>query len=171
MQTSRPSRILAAILVGGAVVGVLDALDATVALKLALGFAPLPIYQFVASGLLGSAAFSGGVATALLGLGLHFLIAFGAATAFVLAAKRLPALLRNPIPWGLAFGVAVWLFMGRVVLPLSRVQPAPFHLGLMINGIVGHALLVGLPIALAARRFLGVPLEETRAPERSAVAA
>jgi hypothetical protein len=170
MQTSRPSRALAAILVGGAVVGLLDALDALVAFKLALGFDPIPIYQFVASGLLGPAAFSGGVATALLGLAFHFLIAFGAATAFVLASTRLPALLRNPIPWGLAFGVAVWLFMGRVVLPLSRVQPSPFHLGLMINGIVGHALLVGLPIALAARRFLGVPREETRAPKRTAVA-
>src|SRR5215472_5538784 len=94
MKSSRASRILAAIAVGGLAVGVLDALDATVALHLALGLAPVPIYQFVASGILGPAAFAGGVPTALLGLGLHFLIAFGVATTFVLAATRLPALLR-----------------------------------------------------------------------------
>jgi hypothetical protein len=171
MQTSRSSRILPAILVGGAMVAALDALDAIVAYRLALGFRPLPIYQAVASGLLGSAAFSGGVATALLGVVCHCLIAFGAATTFVLAATRLPALLRNPIPWGLAFGVGAWLFMNGLVLPLSRVQPSPFHLGLLLNGIVGHALLVGLPIALVARRFLGASRGETRAAARTAVAA
>ena len=167
VQTHRSSRILAAIAVGGAIVGVLDAIDATVALHLAVGLQPIPIYQFVASGLLGPSAFAGGVATALLGLVLHFFIALGAATTFVLAATRLPALIRNPIPWGLAFGVGVWLFMGLVVLPLSRVQRSPFHLGLLINGIVGHALLVGLPIALAARRFLGDRRAEAPARART----
>ena len=171
MQTPRPSRILAAIVVGGIAVAVLDALDAVVAFRLALGLGPITIYQFVASGLLGPAAFGGGVPAALLGLACHCLIALGAATTFVLAATRRPALLRNPIPWGLAFGVGVWLFMGMVVLPLSRVQHSPFHLGLTINGILGHALLVGLPIALAARRFLGAPRGESHAVERSAIAA
>lgn len=36
----------------------------------------------------------------------------------------------------------------------------------MLNGIIGHALLVGLPVALAARHFLGVVEEETRARAR-----
>jgi hypothetical protein len=169
MQKPPASRVLAAIAVGGTAVGILDALDATVALNLALGLSPMPIYQFVASGLLGPSAFAGGVPTALLGLALHFLIAFGAATAFVLAASRIPALVRAPFPWGLAFGVAVWLFMGKVVLPLSRVQPSPFHLGLLLNGVIGHALLVGLPVALAARRFLGDARSAARAPARAVV--
>lgn len=171
MQKHPASRILAAIAVGGSLVGVLDALDATVALHLALGLTPMPIYQFVASGLLGPSAFAGGVPTALLGLGLHFLIAFGAATTFVLVASRVPALVRAPVPWGLAFGVAVWMFMGKVVLPLSQVQPSPFHLGLLLNGVIGHALFVGLPVALAARSFLGRAPSKARAPGGTPVAA
>ena len=87
------------------------------------------------------------MATALLGLGLHFVIAFGAATTFVLAARGCPCWWA-PIP-GAGFGVA-WGLHGMVVLPLSRVQRGPFHLGLMLNGVIGHALFVGLPVALAA---------------------
>ncbi len=62
-----------AVLVGGALVGVLDGLDAVVALKVLVGLGPIKIYQFVASGLLGPTAFAGGGATALLGLFIHFL--------------------------------------------------------------------------------------------------
>ena len=53
------------------------------------------------------------------------------------------------MPCGLAFGVAVYFFMKYVVLPLSAVtRRTPFDPAAMF----GHALLVGLPIALFARR-------------------
>ncbi len=144
-----------AILVGGLVVAVLDAVDALVAYRLAFGMTPVSIYQFVASGLLGQAAFSGGAATALLGLAIHFLIAFTAAATYVLASERLSQLRRDAVEWGLAFGLAVFVVMSFVVIPLSRIPPAPPSVPLLLNGIIGHAFLVGLPIALAARRFLG----------------
>jgi len=38
------------------------------------------------------------------------------------------------------------------VLPLSAVAASTFHLGLFLNGVIGHALFVGLPISLFARR-------------------
>jgi len=144
-----------AILVGGLVAGVLDAADALLAYRAAFGMSPEAIYQFVASGLLGKAAYSGGAATALLGLAIHFLIAFSAAGVFVLASERVPRLRRDAVPWGVAFGVLVFAVMNLVVIPLSRIPPALPSLPLLLNGLLGHALLVGLPIALAARRFLG----------------
>jgi hypothetical protein len=52
------------------------------------------------------------------------------------------------VPCGLAYGVAVYFFMKYVVLPLSAVaRLTPFEPLAMI----GHAFLVGLPIALFAR--------------------
>jgi hypothetical protein len=42
--------------------------------------------------------------------------------------------------------------MNYGVLPRSAVGSAPFSLGMFLNGIFGHALFVGLPIALFARR-------------------
>ena len=151
----RRSGRVPAIVAGGLVAAVLDAANAIMAYKLAFGMTPVAIYQFVASGLLGPAAFSGGVAAGLLGLGIHFLIAFTAATLFVLAAERLPQLRRDAVGWGLAFGLAVFVVMNLVVIPLSRIPPASPSVPLVVNGVIGHALLVGLPIALATRRFLG----------------
>ncbi|HZJ53812.1 MAG TPA: hypothetical protein VFD38_06700 [Myxococcaceae bacterium] len=146
-----------AIVTGGLAVAVLDAVDALVAYKLAFGMSPLAIYQFVASGLLGEAAYAGGVATALLGLFVHFLIAFTAAAVFVLASERLPKLRRDAVPWGLGYGLLVFAAMSFGVIPLSRIPPSTPSLPLLLNGVIGHALLVGLPIALAARRYLGHP--------------
>ena len=144
-----------AIVAGGLAAGLLDMADALVAYKLAFGMSPVVIYQFVASGLLGKAAYSGGVPAALLGLAVHFLIAFTAATVFVLASERIPQLRRDAVGWGLAFGLTVFAVMSFLVIPLSRIGASTPPLPLIVNGLLGHAFLVGLPIALAARRFLG----------------
>ena len=105
---------------------------------------------------LGAAAFRGGAATAALGLFLHFVIAFGAATVFWLASRVIPLLVRYYVIAGLLFGGAVYLFMNRVVLPLSAISRAslapPPPIGL-INGVLAVMLLVGLPIAIATRRY------------------
>ena len=146
-----------AIVAGGLAVAVLDAVDALVAYKLAYGMSPLVVYQFVASGLLGKAAFDGGATSALVGLAVHLLVAFTAAAVFVLASERLAGLRRRAVGWGVLFGVGVFTVMNLVVIPLSRIGASVPPLPLVANGILGHALLVGLPIALAARRFLGSP--------------
>lgn len=153
----RRSARVRAIAAGGLAAAVLDAADALVAYKLAFGMSPLAIYQFVASGLLGKAAYAAGVPSALLGLAVHFLVAFTAAAVFVTASERLPQLRRDAVGWGLAFGVGVFLVMNLAVIPLSRIGASMPSLPLVLNGVISHALLVGLPIALAARRFLGRP--------------
>jgi hypothetical protein len=149
---SRPaSALLNAILWGGLIVGVLDAVDALVAFKLVAGFDPIPIYQFVASGLLGPEAFKGGLATAGLGLLIHFLIAFGAAAVYVGARASWRFLPDSVLVAGSVYGVGVYAFMNYVVIPLSRIPSSPFSLPLFLNGVIGHALLVGVPIAYLAR--------------------
>jgi len=111
---------------------------------------PVRIYQSVAAGLLGRDSFEGGLASAALGMFLHFFIATTAAAVYVAASTRLELLLKQPVPCGLVFGATVYFFMNVIVVPLSRAARAGgfvFSWRLM----VGHALLVGLPIALIAR--------------------
>jgi uncharacterized membrane protein YagU involved in acid resistance len=109
--------------------------------------------QGIASGLLGASAFEGGTATAALGLVLHFTIAFGAATVFLLASRRIPLLLRRPIAGGLAYGLMVWAFMQFVVLPLSLVRTGPLPpWPVLLNLLFIHAVGVGLPIGWCAAR-------------------
>src|SRR5437899_3127503 len=99
-----------AILWGGLVAGVLDAVDGVVAFGLK-GLNPLQVLQYIASGLLGPSSFQGGLGTAAVGTVLHFFIAFVAAAVYVLASRRVPILKSSVILFGLLYGVAVYFFM------------------------------------------------------------
>lgn len=147
------SRAARAIMWGGLLAGVGDITFAFVASGLR-GVGPVRVLQSVASGLLGEAAKDGGLATAALGGALHFLIAFVWATVFWLASRKLTVLVRHPVVCGLLYGFAVYAFMYLVVLPLSAAyfKPTFTPYTVSLNG-VGHMLLVGLPIALAASKF------------------
>ncbi len=112
------------------------------------------LLQGIAAGVLGMRSFQGGVATALLGLLLHFVIAYGAATTFVIASRRLRILVTHPVLCGIAYGVAVYFFMNRVVVRLSAAVKYPFSLKGMTIGVVIHIFCVGVPIALVSRYWL-----------------
>jgi hypothetical protein len=147
-----------AILYGTLVVGALDAIDAVVFFGLR-GVAPIRIFQSIAAGLLGRAAFQGGLAAAALGVCLHFFIAFAIVTTFVAASARMPLLTRQAVVSGVLYGVLVYAVMNLVVLPLSAAGRPSFVLPIVVNGLLIHAFGVGLPSALFARaaagRFLG----------------
>ncbi|HEU4733085.1 MAG TPA: hypothetical protein VFT22_34565 [Kofleriaceae bacterium] len=152
MATVRSPRARDTILYGGLTAGLLDACDATLFFG-SLGARPERIAQHVASGLLGPASFEGGAATIVLGVILHFTVALCIATTFYLLGRSIPALVTHPVPGGLGFGVAAYFVMGHVVVPLSRAKTSGvFSPPVFVNGVVGHALLIGLPIALFAAR-------------------
>ena len=141
-----------AILMGGLLAGALDITAAFVVYGLR-GATPLRILQSIASGLLGADAYKGGLATAALGLLLHFIIAVVAAAVYWAASRKLGVLVQRPVASGLLYGVAVYLFMNFVVLPLSAVARRPFVLELALVIVAVHMVCVGLPIALAVRRW------------------
>jgi hypothetical protein len=118
------------------------------------GVGPVRVLHSVAGGLLGASAREGGLATAALGASLHFFIALVWAAVYWLASRRLRVLVRHPVVCGLLYGFAVYAFMYFVVLPLSAVYFKPSYApsAVLLNA-AGHMLLVGLPIALAARRY------------------
>lgn len=151
--TPEKPRASRAILWGGLLAGVGDITFAFVVSGLR-GVGPVRVLHSVAGGLLGTAAREGGLAAAALGAALHFLIAAAAAAVYWGASRRLKVLVRRPVVCGLLYGVAVYLFMNFVVVPLSAAyfQPSRAPSALLLNS-AGHMLLVGLPIALAARRY------------------
>jgi len=108
-------------------------------------------------------AWRGGWPTAWLGLGLHFAIMMVIAVTFVAATAAIPALRRFWLPVGATYGVAVWLVMDRVVVPLSASPiPGAVDLKSALIAIAVHILAVGLPIAWITRRMLGAGDRETR---------
>lgn len=144
-----------AILTGGLVVGVLDGLDAVIFFGLR-GVSPSRVFQAIASGLLGRAAFAGGLPTALLGVLLHFTIATSIVAVYFAASRKITILTRQPIASGMAYGVIAYLVMNHVVIPLSAVAPGgPKPVAVVVNGLLIHMFGVGIPAALASRRADG----------------
>lgn len=143
---------LQAIVWGGTTCAILDGLAATVQFGL-LGIQPLRVWQGIASGLLGERAFRQGWVSGGLGLLLHFAIAIVVATAFVEACLQAPLLARAYWIAGPLYGVAVFLVMNLIVVPLSARPKRPASSQVFVVQFVIHILFVGPPIALATNRF------------------
>jgi hypothetical protein len=144
---------LTAILLGGFVAGTVD-VGAAALINL---LSPIRILQFIAGGLLGKAALSGGIPVALLGLVLQWLMAMIIAAVYVLAASWLPVLGRRWIAFGLAYGVVVFFVMNYVVVPLSAWARWPHFTPYSFTANMAAMLLFGLIVAFFARTRPAAP--------------
>jgi hypothetical protein len=149
-SASRPSgkrNTLLAIGVGGLIAGALDLTQACILFGWDIPLA-------IAAGLLGRQAFHGGAGTYILGVCLHFFIAFSASAVYYGASRKLGFLTEHPLVCGLFFGGAVQEVMNLVVLPLSALHArGPYKLHDLILGLVVHMVVIGLPISFSVRRF------------------
>jgi hypothetical protein len=137
----------------GLIVGAMDITSAFI-IATSRGSTVTRLLQFVASGLIGQKAFQGGAATAALGLGLHFVIAFAVVVVFYFASRQLSFLRRQAVLSGMIYGLIVFGVMNLIVLPLSAAKPRHTLTGDLIQiGI--HMFVIGLPTALLIRRFSG----------------
>lgn len=134
------------------VAGTLDILFAMI-LTLVNGREIGNMLRFVGSGPFPAATEMGG-AGAILGLLTHFALMAGMATAFVLAARQWPALLQKPVQRGILYGLATYAVMNWVVVPLRFDAPLPPRPLSIATQLFAHIVLVGIPIALVAARYL-----------------
>jgi hypothetical protein len=146
------SHAVRAIFWAGLVCGAMD-ITAAFVTWWSRGVRPVDILQGIASGVLGPKAYGGGTGPAALGLAFHFLIAFSAAAVFYAASRKIGFMTQRPIISGVAYGVAVYLVMYWIVMPLSRFHRGPFSAFNTAVAIVTHMVCVGLPISLLVRRF------------------
>jgi hypothetical protein len=148
------AREAAIVLAGGLAAGTFDIVYAWLFWFIKAGVAMQRILQSVATGLLGSASFSGGRGTASLGLLLHYIIAVSMAFTYYFVARRWPGLARHPWRFGPIYGLLLYGIMNYVVLPLSAAGPPAKDPLWTVLTVLVHMLLIGLPIALATRRAL-----------------
>ena len=110
------------------------------------GVGPIRVLQGVAAGLVGrESAITGGLATAGLGLAIHFFIAFVVATVFYMASRKFAFLTRHAVISGLVYGVVVYGFMYWIVMPLAYPVVHP-SVSRDVTAVCVHMLLIGLPI-------------------------
>src|SRR5580698_5489754 len=107
--------ILLAILAGGLIAGSLDLTSAFIT----FGWG---VPRAIAGGLLGRSALQGGPGTYVLGVLLHSFIACSAAAIYYAASRRLEFMTENAVVCGMFYGIAIFLVMNLVVLPLSALH-------------------------------------------------
>jgi hypothetical protein len=149
---TRESKAAPAIFWGGLISGVLDLTYATAFVTLR-GLKPIVLPQAIATGLLGVKSFQGGLPTAFLGIALEFLITFVATAVYYVASRKLTFLLRQAVPWGLLYGVAIYFFMNFIVVPLSAAPKFKHTTVSIASDFLVHMVFIGLPMALAVRRY------------------
>ncbi len=135
--------------------GTADIVVASVYYPLAYGLKRMVLYQGIASGVLGAAAFSGGVGTAILGLALHYIIALIWTVFFYLAFPRLKFMSKNLFVTAIGYGIFVSCAMTFIVLPLSNVHHSRAPLNILHFTIDTVILMftIGAPLSFIIGRY------------------
>ncbi|MDJ1479105.1 DUF1440 domain-containing protein [Cytophagaceae bacterium YF14B1] len=141
------------ILKAGVVAGILDLTTAMIVNYLLAGTTPVRLLLFIASGIFGKEAFSGGIPMALLGLFLHFFIAMTFAFFYFLLYPRIQTLAKHKIVAGLLYGVFAWIVMNQIVLPLSNTPKFPFNPVKAAIGMLVLMCMIGLPISIIVHKY------------------
>jgi hypothetical protein len=145
--------MLKPIAIATAVAGALDILFAMI-LTIFFGREIGGMLRYVASGPFPQAIDMGG-AGAILGLLVHFALMAIMAAAYVwFATSRREHLVTMPIRAGVAYGVATYVVMNLIVVPLRFGAPLPPSTRSILTQLFAHVLLVGIPIALITARTL-----------------
>ena len=111
------------------------------------------LLQGIARGALGNSALEGGVATALAGVGFHFVIAFCFTIFYFFIFPYIPFLKKQRIISGFLYGIFVWCVMNLAVLPLLNIANIPTKWDSIIRGAVILMFCIGLPISLIVSRY------------------
>lgn len=143
----------AAILQAGLTAGILDGIAATVQTAFSGSDNPIRVFNYVASGVFGDAALSGGVSMTLLGILFHLVIATIWAAIYFLICPIIQKLSRQWLIPGLVYGAFVWACMNLIVVPLSNIPPRTFSVSGIVTGMLIIIIFVGLPIAYLSNEF------------------
>ncbi len=75
-------------------------------------------------------------------------------TVYYLAARHWSMLWQQPLVYGIAYGLLLYVVMNLVVVPLSAAPPGSRDPLWIALSFLVHVLLVGIPIAILARQAL-----------------
>lgn len=109
--------------------------------------------RFVGSGPF-PAATEMGAAGAALGLLTHFALMAIMAAVLILFVRQRPQLLDKPIMVGVVYGLITYAVMNLIVVPLRFDAPLPPSALSIATQLFAHIVLVGIPMALIAARYL-----------------
>jgi uncharacterized membrane protein len=143
-----------AILASGLIVGTFDAVAASVFSYGFSGASPDRVFRYVASGIFGKDALTGGMSVAVWGLFFHYIVATGWTALFYFLYPKIKVLSSSKYMAGIAYGLFIWLMMNFVVVPLSNVPPSVFHFTVRTAVMIMiHMFIIGVPISYMVNKY------------------
>lgn len=138
----------------GLVAGVLD-ISENIIFNAFRHITPYRIFQYIASGLIDGRSFTMGMASVVLGVGIHFTIAMTWTVVFYLLSRKLMILTRQAAICGIVYGGMVYIIMNFVVLPMTRVPHARAAVSVAsrVSGVLALLFCIGLTISLLVKKF------------------
>ncbi|MFA6470241.1 MAG: DUF1440 domain-containing protein [Bacteroidota bacterium] len=146
-------RILTPVLFTALFAGTLDIAAAMVNYSVSTGNVSTAVLRFIASGVFGSEAFSGGMMMAACGLIFHYCIAFFWTMVYFLLYPHIQSVGSNAYLAGAFYGVIIWCGMNLIVLPCSNVPHHPIDAANAAEAIAILIICIGIPVAVIAHRF------------------
>lgn len=145
-------KVIKAIAITTLLAGTLDILAAIIQ-TLVAGGSPVKMLRYIASGIFGTQAFSGGTPFAVMGLAFHYTIALIWTAIFFTLYPAIRKTSKNWALWGFLWGLFIWAFMNLVVLPFSNVPPSPWDTHRALIALLVLIAAMGMPISYLAYRY------------------
>ena len=147
--------LLSRLVRAGLLTGVVDGLFSSVLNVVAYGSTVSRLFQGVASVLVGGEAFNRGTPTVVLGVLMHFGVAFGWSAVFLFLVLRSPwvrgllASRYGVVKVAALYGPFVWMVMSLAVIPVLVHRPPAIGTRWWIQ-LIGHIPFVGVPIVASS---------------------
>lgn len=135
------------------IAGCLDITAACTQAWLVKSTTPGIVLQYIASGVFGKDAYTGGMGYILFGLLVHFVIAFSCTLVYFLAYPKLKLLKVHILLSSLLIAVIAWAITTRLIVPLSKITPAPFNLSKALTAMGILYVCIGLPVSYLAKQY------------------
>jgi uncharacterized membrane protein YagU involved in acid resistance len=152
--TGKMNNLISKIIKAGLIVGTLDILSAFIYYFIKTGEKNVfNVLKFVASGIFGKEAFSGGNRMIVAGLALHYIIAVAFTIFFFWLFPKIKSFSKNAILTGVIYGLFIWMVMNLVVVPLSNIGNRPFTIVNTLINVIILIVCIGIPLSFMANTF------------------
>ncbi len=136
----------------GLLVGSLDISAAFIQFYIKTGKGPTAVLKYIASGVFGKDAFTGGNDMVAWGFVFHYIIAISFTLFFFWLVRQWHFLLNSRILTGILYGIFMWTVTQFIVLPLSKIPALKIK---PVNAIIAITILIvciGIPLSLLAQK-------------------
>lgn len=114
---------------------------------------PSRVLQYIASGILGNAAYSGGMGTMAIGLLAHYMIAFSCTACFFWVYPKWRVFKQSILFNSVLIALIAWVITTQIIVPLSKIKQGGFDISKAFTEVIILIICIGLPIAWFAKKY------------------